>query len=133
MDGAQLVVAVPERGDVVPAGPVQPASPQAQPTLGGEALAAAYASADLLLTLVPLDASLGEEHLATWAADVVVVVTAGRSSWERLHAVGEMIRLAGTRLVSTVLLGADSTDESLGRMQTSTPPENVAYWRGGRV
>jgi hypothetical protein len=42
------------------------------------------------------------------------VITAGRSSWEKIQAVGEMIRLAGTRLISAVLVGADKTDESLG-------------------
>ena len=113
-DGADLVVAVPDRDDVVPAGPVHRASPLAQPEPGAAALAAAFASADLLLTLVTLDPSLGAEHLATWAANAVVVVTAGRSSWERLRGVGEMIRLAGTRLVCAVLIGTDSTDESLG-------------------
>ena len=127
-DGADLVVAVPDRDDVVPAGPVHRASPLAQPEPGAAALAAAFASADLLLTLVTLDPSLGAEHLATWAADAVVVVTAGRSSWERLRGVGEMIRLAGTRLVCAVLIGTDSTDESLGATQTPTPP-NVVYWQ----
>jgi hypothetical protein len=81
--------------------------------MAGE-LAAACASADLLLTLITLDPSVGGEHLATWAADAVVVVTAGRSSWTKIHAVGEMIRLAGTRLASAVLVRADKTDESLG-------------------
>ena len=42
------------------------------------------------------------------------MVTAGRSSWTRIHAVGEMIRLAGMYLVSAVLVGASKTDESLG-------------------
>ena len=45
---------------------------------------------------------------------VVVVVTAGRSSAERIHAVGEMIRLAGIDQVTAVLVGADKSDESLG-------------------
>jgi hypothetical protein len=61
-----------------------------------------------------LDPSLGGEHLSTWATDAVAVITAGRSSWTKIRAVGEMIRLSGTRLVSSVLIGADSTDESLG-------------------
>ena len=82
----------------------------------------ACASANLLLTLATLDPSLGGEHLATWATDAVAVVTAGRSSWTKIHAVGEMIRLSGTRLVSAVLVGADKTDESLGVTQT---PETV--------
>ncbi len=45
---------------------------------------------------------------------MVVVVTAGESSVEKVHSVGEMIRLAGTRLDSVVLIGADKSDESLG-------------------
>ena len=82
----------------------------------------ACASANLLLTLATVDPSLGGEHLATWATDAVAVVTAGRSSWEKIHGVAELVRLSGTRLVSAVLVGADKTDESLGM----TPaPERV--------
>jgi len=114
VNGTHLVVAVPGRDNVVPVGPVPPASPRAQLATPSEALTAAYASADLLLTLVTLDPALGGDHLATWATGAVAVVTAGRSSWTRINAVGEMIRLAGTSLVSTVLIGADKTDESLG-------------------
>jgi hypothetical protein len=68
----------------------------------------------MLLTLLTLDPSFGGEHLQTWAANAVVVVTAGRSSWTRINAVGELIRLSGTRLAFAVLIGADKTDESLG-------------------
>jgi capsular polysaccharide biosynthesis protein len=111
-----LVVALPEPDDVVPVGPLHrgPRRTQATQPLA----AAASASADLLLTLAALDPSLGGEHLATWATDAVVVMTAGRSSWAKIHGVGEMIRLAGTRLVSAVLVGADKTDESLGLTHT---------------
>ncbi len=110
-DGAQLTVAVPERDDVAPVGPLlgRPGQPRAV-----ESLAAASAAADLLLTLAVLDPSLGGEHLAGWARGAVVVVTAGQSSAERIRAVGEMIRLTGTSLISGVLIGADKTDESLG-------------------
>ena len=125
MNGAQLVVAVPDHDDVLPTGPLRRASPSAQPAAASEALAAAYASADLLLTLVTLDPSLGADHLPTWATDAVVLVTAGRSSPTRIHAVGEMIRLAGTSLVSAVLVGADKTDETLGATQTPDPPVPV--------
>jgi hypothetical protein len=45
------------------------------------------------------------------------MVTAGRSSWTRIQAAGEMIRLSGARLVSGVLVGADKNDESLGMSQ----------------
>jgi capsular polysaccharide biosynthesis protein len=125
LDGAHLVVAVPNLDDLVPVGPVRRASPQAQSPPSDKTLTAAYVSADILLTLVCLDPLLGAEHLATWATDAVVVVTAGRSSSRRLHAVGEMIRLAGTRLVSAVLVGVDNTDESLGTVQAPRPPAPV--------
>jgi capsular polysaccharide biosynthesis protein len=113
VDGSHLLAAVPDPAESVPVGPLRPISPGAQTAIAGE-LAAACASADVLLTLITLDPSVGGDHLATWAADAVVVVTAGRSSWTKTHAVGEMIRLAGARLVSAVLVGADKTDDSLG-------------------
>jgi capsular polysaccharide biosynthesis protein len=116
---AWLVVVVPEPGDVAATGPRKPASGPAQaapapPMPVNEELAAAYSTADVLLTVAALDPMLGGEHLATWAADVVVTVTAGQSTWTRVQAVGEMVRLARLRLVSAVLIGADKTDESLG-------------------
>ena len=76
------------------------------------------ARANLVLTLATLNASLGGDHLATWATDAVAVITASRSSWTTISAVGEMIRLSGTRLVSAVLIGADQSDESLGLTYT---------------
>ncbi len=112
--GVRLVVAVPGRDDVVPMGPLPAASSAAQPWSASGALAAAYDSADLLLTLVTLDPTLGAEHVATWATNVIVAVTAGRSSPARIHAVGEMIRLAGIPQPSAVLIGADKADVSLG-------------------
>jgi hypothetical protein len=65
---------------------------------------------------------VGAEHLATWATDAVAVVTAGRSSWEKIRGVAELIRLSGTRLASAVLVGADKSDESVGIVRT---PESV--------
>jgi hypothetical protein len=90
-------------------------------------VAAACASADVLLTLTTLDPSLASDHLYTWTADAVVVVTAGRSSWTKIHAVGEMIRLAGTRLVSAVLVGADKWDESLGVTVTQGASRDASF------
>jgi len=116
---ARLIVAIPEPDDVVPAGPLGGASVQNQRSPFTEAVTAACASSDVLLTLAPLDPSLGGEHLASWATNAVVVITAGRSSWTKIHGVGEMIRLAGTRLVSAVLVGADKSDDSFGVVPTS--------------
>jgi hypothetical protein len=48
-----------------------------------------------------------------------VIVTAGRSVAATLHATGEMIKVSGTRLTSAILIGADSSDESLGVVRPS--------------
>jgi capsular polysaccharide biosynthesis protein len=119
---AQLVVAVPEHDDLAPLGPLHRGSVPAARSGFAEAVADACASANLLLTLATVDPSLGDDHLATWATDAVAVVTAGQSSWEKIHGVAELVRLSGTRLVSAVLIGADKTDESIGIVQA---PEMV--------
>jgi capsular polysaccharide biosynthesis protein len=127
---ARLIVAIPEPDDVVSIGPLGRASAQGQHAPFTEAVTAAFASADVLVTLAPLDPSLGAEHLASWATDAVVVITAGRSSWTKIHAVGEMIRLAGTRLVSAVLVGADKTDDSFGVVPTSEAGRDAQAAKG---
>jgi hypothetical protein len=118
-NGTRLVVAVPEPDDVTPVGPLHRSQTSGQRSSFTEAVISACESANLLLTLTSLDPSLGGEHLATWATDAVAIVTAGKSSWTRINAVGEMVRLSGTHLASAVLVGADSADETLG--MTPTP------------
>ena len=132
VDGAHVVAAVPDPAEFAPVGPLRPLSPRAETAFAGE-LDAVCASADLLLTLITLDPSVGGEHLATWAADAVVVVTAGRSSWTKIQAVGELIRLAGTRLDSAVLVGADEADESLGVTLTPQAGRDVVMTPGMQV
>ncbi len=118
----RLTVAVPEGDDVLPpTGPLGRAQVQGSPFT--DAVTAAYARANLFLTLAILDVSFGGDHLATWATDAVAVITAGRSSWTTISAAGEMVRLSGTRLVSAVLIGADHSDESLGETYTSDSHE----------
>jgi capsular polysaccharide biosynthesis protein len=131
-DAAHIVAAVPDPAEFAPVGPLRPLPPPAETAFAGE-LDAACASADLLLTLITLDPSVGGEHLATWAADAVVVVTAGRSSWTKIQAVGELIRLAGTRLDSAVLVGADKADESLGVTFTPEAGRDVVMTPGMRL
>ena len=112
--GAQLTLAVPGRDDLAPAGPVGRVPADAQHTEFTAAVQEAFASADLLLTLVTLDPSVGADYVASWATSAVAVVTAGRSSWAKIAAAGEMSRLAGLSITSAVLVGADRNDESLG-------------------
>jgi capsular polysaccharide biosynthesis protein len=113
-DGADLVIVIPEDEDVAPAGPVPSGASPAVPAQANAALVAACSAADLLLTLATLDPAFGGDYLGTWATDAVAVVTAGEPTVEQVYSVREMLRLAGTRLDSAVLLGADTSDESLG-------------------
>jgi hypothetical protein len=129
-NGVNFMLAVPDRDDLAPIGPLPRAMSPAIPAQAGDALVASPVSANLLLTLVTLDPALGGEHLATWATNAVVVVSAGQSSAAKIHAVGEMIRLAGIRLDSVVLIGADKSDESLGL--TPRPDEQVGMGVLGR-
>lgn len=124
-DGARLLVAVPERDDVAPVGPVRDGGSPAVWAPPNEALVTAYSTADLLLTLVTLDPAVGGDHLVTWASEAIAVVTAGGSSAEKVHSVGEMIRLAGTRLDSGILIGADRSDASLGVLDLAHPYAGV--------
>ncbi len=117
-----LVVAVTDPDDVAPVGPLSPRQRRAQ---AAAPLADACASADLLFTLSCLDPSVGADHLPGWARGAVAVVTAGRSSATRVHAVGEMTRLAEVNLISAVLVGADKTDESIGVTDPSGPSVSV--------
>jgi capsular polysaccharide biosynthesis protein len=128
VDEANLAVAIPGPDDFALTGPL--GHSQAPASDFADAVASACRSADMLLTLVALDPGLGSEHLATWASDAVVVVTAGRSSWTKIHSVGEMIRLSGTSLDSAVLIGADRTDESLGVTNTRDESLSVTQKRG---
>ena len=122
-NGVNFMLAVPEHDDLAPVGPRPLAMSQAGSVQVEDALIASSVSADLLLTLVTLDPAFDGDYLATWATSAVVVVSAGQSSAVKIHSVGEMIRLAGLRLDSVVLIGADKSDESLGL--TPRPDEQV--------
>ena len=115
---ASLMLAVPNADEIAPRAPVDPGSATARRSAFGDEIAAAYASVDVLLTLCTLDPARGGDYLATWADRAVVVVTGGRASWTKLQATSEMLRLAGLSLASTVLVGADESDESLGSLSS---------------
>ena len=121
-NGANLLMVLPERGEVAPAGPVPFGASPAVSAPADEALVTACSSADLLLILATLDPAYGGDYLGTWATNAVAVVTAGQSSAQKVHGIGEMIRLAGTRLDSVVLVGADKSDESLGVTDPADQP-----------
>jgi capsular polysaccharide biosynthesis protein len=112
--GRIVVMVVPAADDVAPVGPLRSRTSPDGYVQADESLAEACADADLVLSLVTLDPAFGGEHIASWATDAVAVVTAGRSTAVRIHATGELIRLAGLRLGSVVVLEGDKRDESIG-------------------
>jgi capsular polysaccharide biosynthesis protein len=112
--GVPVLVAVPAAEEIAPVGPLRGASASAGRAPVSERLAEVCATADLVLSFVTLDPAIGGDHLATWATDAVAVVTAGEATATRIRAVGDMIKLAGTRLDSVVVVDADPGDESLG-------------------
>jgi hypothetical protein len=81
---------------------------------GHDPLRPAWDNADVILTLAEIDPAVGVDHLRSWADQVVLLVTSGRSSAERLRTTAELLRSAGLKLPFAVMVGADRTDESLG-------------------
>jgi hypothetical protein len=81
-------------------------------------LRGAWDRADVVITLAEVNPAVGTEHLASWATDIVLLVTAGRSSPELLRTASSLLRNSGLQLMFAVLLGADRTDESVGLPDT---------------
>ena len=70
--------------------------------------------ADVLLVLADLDPSVGADHLTAWTDRVVVVVTAGHSSAERVRTAADLVRAAALDLRFAALLRAERRDDSSG-------------------
>ncbi len=69
---------------------------------------------DACLVLADLDPAVGADHLTVWTDRVIVVVTSGLSSAERIRTAGDLVRAAGLDLRFAALLRADVTDVSSG-------------------
>ena len=78
------------------------------------------APARVVLTLATIDPAKGAWHLG-WANQAVVAVTAGRSSAQRVSSTAVLLRSAGVKIRSGVLIGADTTDESIGLIHPESP------------
>lgn len=77
-------------------------------------VAEAESGADLVLVVVDIDPAVGLDHVAARAERLVVVVSAGGSTAERLRTTAELARAAGLEPSEAVLVNADATDDSLG-------------------
>ena len=69
---------------------------------------------DAVLVLASAEPAFGADHIAAWAKDAVVVITAGAVSASRIHGTGQMLRQAGISVRSAILVGTDRADDSVG-------------------
>jgi hypothetical protein len=76
---------------------------------------------DLTLVVADLDPAVGADHLTAWTDSVIVVVTAGRSSAEKVSTVGDQVRTAGLDLRFAALLHTEATDDSSGEAGLDRP------------
>jgi hypothetical protein len=86
----------------------------------------AWEEADVALVLTSIRLGSELELLSTWADDAVVLVTAGRSSAERLRTAAELLRSAGLALPFAMMVSSDEFDESLGQPDRPDTGEGTA-------
>ena len=114
VNGANIIVVIPDPDDVLPLGPLRPEATPPLTTAPDKDLLAAFRAADLLITYIELEPAQGSEHLATWATDGVAIVSAGLTHGQKAYSVGEMLRTSGVRVGAAVLVNTDKGDNSLG-------------------
>jgi uncharacterized protein involved in exopolysaccharide biosynthesis len=86
-----------------------------------DARRSAWDRADAVLVLADLDPAVGADHIRSWADEVVLLVTAGRSSAERVRTSAELVRSADLGMPFAMMVGADPTDESVGLPEALEP------------
>jgi hypothetical protein len=77
---------------------------------------------DIVIVLAVLDPADGAQHLREWGSTAVAIVTAGRTSENKLATNAAMLRSASLDLGAVVLVGSDASDTTLGIL----PPEGSA-------
>jgi hypothetical protein len=94
--------------------PTRAAGPVPGAEMSTATVTEAESDADLVLVVVDIDPAVGLDHVAARAERLVVVVSAGGSTAERLRTTAELARAAGLEPSEAVLVNADATDDSLG-------------------
>jgi capsular polysaccharide biosynthesis protein len=85
------------------------------PELDAEALPGQqWSSPHVMLSLTTVDPATGAEHLRQVADEAVVVVTAGRANATRVRSTAQLLRAAGVKVRSAILVATDRNDDSLG-------------------
>ncbi|SES49882.1 Chain length determinant protein [Pedococcus cremeus] len=119
-DGVPGLARGPRGGEATMALPLRPTDPWHE----------RWAAADVVLVLAQVDPGIDAENLATWVPQVVPLVTAGLSTPELLETTGELVRAAGLSLPFALMVGSDSTDQSVGHTgATHAPPTETEVER----
>jgi capsular polysaccharide biosynthesis protein len=71
------------------------------------------------LVLADVDPVAGVDHLPAWGDKVVLAVSSGQSSAERVRTAGDLIRGLGLNLSFAIMLHTDPTDDSSGNLPTA--------------
>jgi len=94
---------------------------------------------DFTLILAELDPAVGADYLTAWTDRVMVVITAGRSSVEKVRSVSDQVRAAGLDLRFGALVRTEPSDESIGTLNLVRPapsqsrPEDEPLGSDGRL
>ena len=98
----------------VAVGPFEPPSGAQLSRPGNDEQHPELETSDIVIVLTDVDPGMDAENLGTWASVLVPVVTAGRSSSELLRTTAGLVHAAQLEMPFALMLGADTTDESLG-------------------
>jgi hypothetical protein len=69
---------------------------------------------DAVLVLATVNPAFGANHIASWATESVVMISAGAASGARISATAQMLENGGVKVDSAILVGADRNDETAG-------------------
>ncbi len=69
---------------------------------------------DAVLVLATVNPAFGASHIASWATESVVMISAGEASAARVNATAQMLESGGVKVDSAILVGADRQDETVG-------------------
>jgi len=69
---------------------------------------------DAVLVLANVNPAFGAGHIASWATESVVMITAGEASSARISSTSQMLENGGIKVDSAILVGADRSDETVG-------------------
>jgi capsular polysaccharide biosynthesis protein len=103
----------------------------------GEMMGELFGEDDVVLVLASVSPALGADHIASWANNAALVVTAGKASDALMASTTQLLRQSGVVPVSAVLIDAGREDDTVGVVDdeplppvltTDTKPDGENVW-----